>query len=56
MSPQQQQVLFENTARALHETTTAIKIRHIKHCLQADPAYGQGIANALEIPLQEVAS
>lgn len=54
MTSQQQQVLFENTARALQETTTAIKILHIKHCLQADPDYGKGVANALEIPLQKV--
>ena len=54
MTPQQQQVLFENTARALHETTTAIKIRHMKHCMQADPDYGKGVANILEIPLQKV--
>ena len=31
-----------------------IKIRHIGNCLQADPAYGKGIADALEISLDEV--
>jgi catalase len=31
-----------------------IKIRHIRHCLKADPAYGAGIAAALDIPLSDV--
>ena len=54
MTSQQQQVLFENTASALQGTPTAIKLRHLRHCLQADPAYGEGVANALKIPPQEV--
>ncbi len=28
-----------------------IQIRHIGHRLKADPAYGQGVADALGIPL-----
>ncbi len=49
MSPAQQQVLFENTARAMGDIPREIKLRHIKHCLQADPAYGEGVAKALGI-------
>ncbi len=49
MSPAQQQVLFENTARAMGDIPREIKLRHIKHCLQADPAYGEGVAKALDI-------
>jgi catalase len=30
-----------------------IKLRHIRHCYLADPAYGSGIAKALEIPVEE---
>ncbi len=52
MTPEQQQLLFENTARAMGDIPESIKIRHIKNCLQADPAYGQGIADALSISLQ----
>ena len=31
-----------------------IKIRHIGNCLKADPAYGEGVAKALGIPMSEV--
>ncbi|WP_457575839.1 catalase [Desulfomarina sp.] len=54
MSPEQQQVLFENTARAMGDIPESIKIRHIKNCLRADPAYGQGVADALSISLENV--
>ncbi|MDY0207925.1 MAG: catalase [Pseudomonas sp.] len=51
MSPEQQQVLFENTARNMNGVPDAIKMKHICHCMQADPAYGQGVAKALGIEL-----
>ena len=54
MSKQQQQVLFENTARAMGDAPEFIKIRHIENCLKADPAYGQGVAKALGIGLEKV--
>jgi catalase len=54
MKPEQQQVLFENTARAMGDIPDMIKIRHIGNCLKADPAYGAGVAKALGIPLGEV--
>ena len=47
MSPAQQQVLFENTARAMGDAPEFIKRRHIENCLKADPAYGRGVADAL---------
>jgi len=50
----QQQVLFENTARAMGDAPDFIKIRHIGNCLKADPAYGKGVADALGIPLDRV--
>jgi len=31
-----------------------IKVRHIGNCLKADPAYGEGVAKALDIPMSEV--
>jgi len=49
MSPAQQQVLFENTARAMEGVPDFIKIRHIENCSKADPAYGRGVADALGI-------
>jgi catalase len=54
MTPQQQQVLFENTARHMGDCPKEIKIRHIGNCLKADPAYGEGVAKAMGIPLSEV--
>jgi catalase len=49
MNKTQQQVLFENTARNMGDAPKEIKVRHIKNCLQADKAYGQGVASALGI-------
>lgn len=54
MSPAQQQILFDNTARSLGGAARAIQLRHIGNCLKADPAYGQGVAKALGIPPDEL--
>jgi catalase len=54
MSPAQQKVLFENTARAMGDAPKEIKIRHIGNCIRADPAYGEGVAGALGISLNEL--
>ena len=47
MRPEQQQALFENTARAMGDAPDFIKQRHIDNCTRCDPAYGAGIAAAL---------
>ncbi|UNK50294.1 catalase [Lysobacter sp. S4-A87] len=47
MSREQQQVLFDNTARAMGDAPEFIKLRHIGNCSKADPAYGAGVAKAL---------
>ncbi len=47
MTPAQQQVLFDNTARALGDAPVEIKERHIGNCSKADPAYGAGVRQAL---------
>ncbi len=54
MTPAQQQVLFENTARNMGDSTMQIKHRHIFRCYQADPDYGKGVADALHINLDTV--
>lgn len=54
MTPEKQQVLFENTARSIGGTPRAIQIKHISNCLKADPGYGAGIAKILGIDLTEV--
>jgi catalase len=47
MTPEQQQVLFENTARAIDGVSKDVQQRHIDNCTQADPAYGEGVAKAI---------
>ncbi|MGL6071828.1 catalase [Craterilacuibacter sp.] len=47
MTTDEQQRLFDNTARAMGNADIAIKQRHIANCTQADPAYGAGVARAL---------
>jgi catalase len=54
MKPEQQQALFENTARALGDAPDEVKVRHIGNCSKADPAYGRGVAKALGIPMSDV--
>ncbi|WP_439503027.1 catalase [Methylophaga sp.] len=54
MTPEKQQVLFENTARAIDGADDEVKKRHIRNCLKADPAYGKGVADAIGISLNDV--
>ncbi|TBV81035.1 MAG: catalase [Desulfobulbaceae bacterium] len=53
MSPEQQQVLFANTARAMGDAPEKIKVRHIGNCHRADPVYGAGVAKALGIAMSK---
>lgn len=48
MTPAQQKVLFENTARSMADAAPHIKQRYVENCTKADPAYGAGVAAALE--------
>ncbi len=54
MNDQQKQALFDNTANDMTGVPDFIKHRHIKHCLQADRAYGEGVAKALNISLDQL--
>ena len=47
MTPEQQQVLFDNTARAIRGVEDMIVERHISNCTKADPAYGAGVREAI---------
>jgi catalase len=53
MPPEQQQILFENTARAMGNAELFIKQRHVLNCYRADPAYGGGVAKALNISFDD---
>jgi catalase len=51
MNDAQKEALFGNTARALGDAPDFIKMRHIRNCNAADPAYGAGVAKACGIDL-----
>jgi catalase len=53
MPAEEQQLLFENTARAMGDAELFIKQRHVRNCYLADEAYGAGVAFALGIDLNE---
>lgn len=53
MKPAQQQILFDNTARAMGDAPEFIKFRHIRNCHAADPKYGAGVAKALGLDLNK---
>lgn len=48
MDASQRQQLFENTARSLGDAGEAVRQRHVDNCSRADPAYGAGVAAALQ--------
>jgi len=52
MTPEQQQALFDNTARAMGDAPDEVKLRHIGNCQKADPAYGEGVAAALGVAVK----
>ncbi|MCB8875962.1 catalase [Acidisoma silvae] len=47
MTPGQRQALFDNTARQIGGAAEPIQERHIDNCARADPAYGEGVRQAL---------
>ncbi|MEG6506071.1 catalase [Nitratidesulfovibrio sp. 1201_IL3209] len=51
MTPEQQDALFQNTARAMGDAPEEIKRRHVGNCAKADPAYGAGVAKALGLKM-----
>lgn len=53
MRPEQQDVLFHNTARAMGDAPEFVKFRHIRNCHAADPSYGAGVAKALGLDLEQ---
>ncbi len=54
LTPDKQQLLFDNTARGMGDAPDEIKYRHIGHCYKADPAYGEGVAKALGLSLKNM--
>ncbi|WP_366524088.1 catalase [Lagierella sp.] len=54
MTEEQKQVLCENTARHMEDTTLQIKHRWISHCYKADEDYGKRLAKVLGIDIEDV--
>jgi catalase len=54
MTPAEQHVLFNNTARAMGDAQPEVKRRHIANCAKADPAYGAGVAAALGMTVSQI--
>ena len=51
MTSAQQHVLFANTRDEISGAEKFIQERHIINCYKADPAYGEGVAKALQIDI-----
>ncbi len=47
MNADEQQRLFDNTARSLGGASEPVRQRHVANCVRADPAYGRGVHEAL---------
>jgi catalase len=56
MDAAQGEALFGNTARAMGDASEEVKLRHIANCAKADPAYGEGVAAALGVPMSAVSA
>jgi catalase len=54
MTDEKKQILFNNTAAEVGQAQKFIQIRHIRNCYKADPAYGEGVARALGLTMDEV--
>lgn len=53
MSDAQKQALFDNTAAAMGDAPDFIKYRHIRNCYRCDPGYGEGVAKALGLTVED---
>ncbi|MFS8182317.1 catalase [Pseudovibrio denitrificans] len=54
MNAEQKEALFANTARSIGPARIEIQHRHVRNCYRADPAYGAGVAEALNINIADV--
>ena len=53
MTDKEKQSLFNNTAAAMGDAPDFIKYRHIRNCYRCDTAYGEGVANALGLSVED---
>jgi catalase len=55
MKPDEKKRLIENLVRAMKPVPRHIQERQIGHFYKADPAYGEGVAKGLGIPITKAA-
>jgi catalase len=55
MTPAQKQLLFDNMACAINGASQEVLERHVANCRRADPAYGDGVAQALKLNVLQTA-
>ncbi|WP_019673245.1 catalase [Psychrobacter lutiphocae] len=53
MTDEKKQLLFENTAADIASAPDFIKYRHIRNCYWCDPAYGEGVATAMGLTVED---
>ncbi len=56
MNKSQQEQLFSNIAEAMDGVPERVVARQIVHFYQADPAYGQGVAEKLKLDIERIAA
>jgi catalase len=56
MTPEQRKRLIGNITGGLSQTPRHIQERQLEHFYRADPAYGEGVAKALGVPVRELAA
>ncbi len=54
LTDEKKELLFNNTAAEVGNAEKFIQVRHIQNCYKADPAYGAGVARALNMTMDEV--
>ena len=54
MTPEKQQIIFDNSAAEVGGAEKCIQERHISNCYKADPNYGKGVAKSLGINIDDL--
>ncbi len=54
LTPDKKELLFKNTAAEVGGAEIFIQVRHAHNCYKADPAYGEGVAKALGLDIEEI--
>ncbi|HQX31570.1 MAG: catalase [Flavobacteriales bacterium] len=54
LTADKKELLFKNTAAEVGGAEIFIQVRHAHNCYKADPAYGEGVAKALGLDIEEI--